>query len=304
MKFSSSVLVSCFFFFIAAASAVDATLDDTSGGPGRPRRTLFGKKNPAAAAAAAAAAAPAPSQELAVQGGPDCSITQQASTGKYTLSATVGKETVLFAERPVRTARKLSTEEFVDKFADIFFTSNPNAAVTFTSTTASADNNNNGPLIVVLSQTRMVSSSIIEYTMTQSESQAKVASMDQFLETSGACSIFIDSFGSLTSHPTCVKSEGTYISDKDFCYSCGGGDEYNGGDGKTVGYCWNSQNPQCPPACGNVQGVSGRMDGNCGDACHTFLTDCSQVYDEAICKGVGCTWTNGARHNCNPPYNG
>ena len=167
MKFSSSVLVSCFFFFIAAASAVDATLDDTSGGPGRPRRTLFGKKNPAAAAAAAA---PAPSQELAVQGGPDCSITQQASTGKYTLSATVGKETVLFAERPVRTARKLSTEEFVDKFADIFFTSNPNAAVTFTSTTASADNNNNGPLIVVLSQTRMVSSSIIEYTMTQSES--------------------------------------------------------------------------------------------------------------------------------------
>ena len=104
----------------------------------------------------------------------------------------MGTETVLFSERPVRTARTIATQEFVDKFADIFVTSNPNAAVTFTSTTASA-NNNNGPLIVELSGPRM-EGSIIEYTMTQSESQGEVASMDQLLETSGSCSISIDNF--------------------------------------------------------------------------------------------------------------
>lgn len=79
MKFSSSVLVSCFFFFffVIAASAVDATLEDTSD-PGR-RRTLTSKNNPPAVAAA-------PTRELAVQtGGPDCSITQQALTGNYTV---------------------------------------------------------------------------------------------------------------------------------------------------------------------------------------------------------------------------
>ena len=180
MIFSSSILV---FFFVVAASVVDATLEDTSGGSGR-RRTLSSKKNPSAVAAA-------PTRELAVQGGPDCSITQQALTGNYTLRATVGTETVLFSERPVRKARTIATQEFVDKFPDIFFTSNPNAAVTFTSTTASADNNR--PLIVELTGARMIGD-IIEYTMTQSPSQGEVASIDRFLETSGSCSIFIDPF--------------------------------------------------------------------------------------------------------------
>ena len=41
----------------------------------------------------------------------------------------------------------------------------------------------------------MVSSSIIEYTLMQSDSQGEVASIDQFLEMSDgiSCSIFIDS---------------------------------------------------------------------------------------------------------------
>ena len=181
MIFSSSILV---FFFVVAASVVDATLEDTSGGSGR-RRTLSSKKNPSAAA---------PTRELAVQGGLDCSITQQALTGNYTLRATVGTETVLFSERPVRKAHTIATQEFVDKFPDIFFTSNPNAAVTFTSTTASAADNNTVPLIVVLSRPRMNGSSIIEYTLTQSNSQGAVASITQFIDMSGvSCSIFIDS---------------------------------------------------------------------------------------------------------------
>ena len=84
----------------------------------------------------------------------------------------------------------MATQVFVGNFEDNFFvTSNPNVAITF-----AGDNSNTGPLIGVLSRPHMVSysSSIIEYTMMQSESQAKVASIDQFMETSGSCSIFID----------------------------------------------------------------------------------------------------------------
>ena len=64
---------------------------------------------------------------------------------------------------------------------------------------------------------------------------------------------------------TCVKSEGTYDSQTDFCYTCGSKKE------GTLGYCWNSQLMQCPPACDNVQGVSGIGDNQCGDACDKFL---------------------------------
>ena len=67
-------------------------------------------------------------------------------------------------------------------------------------------------------------------------------------------------------HPQCVKSAGTYDSQKDYCYTCGGGDT-----GETLGYCWNSQTPQCPPACDNVQGVSGIGNNQCGGPCDTFL---------------------------------
>jgi len=63
---------------------------------------------------------------------------------------------------------------------------------------------------------------------------------------------------------TCVKSEGTYDSQTDFCYTCGSKKE------GTLGYCWNSQTPQCPPACDNVQGASGIGDNQCGDACDKF----------------------------------
>ena len=193
MKFSLLVLVSLFLFFAAtaaSASVVDVTPDDKFGGPGRPRRTLSSKKNPLPpppAAAAAAAAAPVPSWELAEQGAPDCSITQQASTGKYTLRATVGRETVLYSERPVRSARTMATQEFVEQFENLFVTFNPNAAIIFTG------NKDASPLNLELSRPRMIGSSIIEYTMTQSESKAEVASIDQFLATSGTCLIFIDS---------------------------------------------------------------------------------------------------------------
>ena len=94
--------------------------------------------------------------ELGLQVGTDCSITQQASTGIYTLSATVGKEMVLFSERPERMARTVPTQAFVDQFDKLFATSPPNAAVTFVG-------DNNGPLIVMLFEPRFVGDSILEY---------------------------------------------------------------------------------------------------------------------------------------------
>ena len=79
-----------------------------------------------------------------------------------------------------------TTKRNEDK-SDFFFDTEP--------TTAPSSSNNTGPLIVELSQPRMVSSSIIEYTLMQSDSQGEVASIDQFLEMSNgiSCSIFIDS---------------------------------------------------------------------------------------------------------------
>ena len=55
-----------------------------------------------------------------------------------------------------------------------------------------------------------------------------------------------------------------YVSGQDYCFTCGDGPDDDG----TLGYCWN--NKECPPACGNARGVSGRMDGECGTACQTF----------------------------------
>ena len=167
-----------------------------------------------------------PPKVLAVQAGPDCSITQDAVTGIYTLRAAIGNATTLFSERPVRKARTMATPTFVEQFAGDFNTSQPNAAITFTADDREPEatgNNNNGPLIVVLSQpsllgtTRLLEfsdcignnpakgglfSSLledryigIEYTLTQSDSQAAVGSIQQFLDTSGSsCSIFIDMF--------------------------------------------------------------------------------------------------------------
>ena len=162
---------------------------------------------------------------LAVQAGPDCSITQDAGTGIYTLRAILGNATTLFSERPVRAASTLATPTFVERFAGYFNTSLPNAAITFAgvgvtdATTVSSSSDK--PLIAVLSQpslfgtTRLLdyignnpakgglfSPSLledrytgIEYTLTQSDSQAAVGPIQQFLDTSGSsCSIFIDGF--------------------------------------------------------------------------------------------------------------
>ena len=70
--------------------------------------------------------------------------------------------------------------------------------------------------------------------------------------------------GSGTTH-TCVKSVGTFDSQKDYCYTCGSREK------GTLGYCWNSQTPQCPPACNNLQGVSGIGDNQCGGPCDKFI---------------------------------
>ena len=80
---------------------------------------------------------------------------------------------------------------------------------------------------------------------------------------------------------TCAKSSGTFDSQTDFCYTCG--------SGKTLGYCWNSQNPQCPPACDNVQGVSGIGDNQCGGACDEFLKY-SDAPNAVLCEGMGGNW--------------
>ena len=98
MKFSLlSVLVAAVFLFCVAASAsvVDVTtLEETSGGPGHPRRTLFSKKNPTAAAAVAAV--PPPPQMLFVQASTDRALTPSATSGEYRFRATVGTATTYF----------------------------------------------------------------------------------------------------------------------------------------------------------------------------------------------------------------
>ena len=146
--------------------------------------------------------ASAPPSDLLVQIGDVCSITRHSasSTGRYTLRATVGTETVAFAERPERNAMTVPTQVLVEQFADLFGTSDPNAALTF-----AAGGHPAGPLIVVLSHPRIVrfgggsSSSMldVEYTLEQTDSQRTVASIEQFVDVSGgACSIFIDALHS------------------------------------------------------------------------------------------------------------
>ena len=96
--------------------------------------------------------------------------------------------------RPDGRYHRYNAQEFVNSFEKIFATSNPNTAITFTAD----DNNNTGPLIVVLSRPKIAGTSsdgstvMIEYTMTQSASQGEVALIEQFLEMSGSCSIFIN----------------------------------------------------------------------------------------------------------------
>ena len=66
---------------------------------------------------------------------------------------------------------------------------------------------------------------------------------------------------------------------------CGGGGRDDDG---TLGYCWNSQTPQCPPACDNVQGVSGIGNNQCGGPCDGFLN-----YRNAMgywCHAMGYYW--------------
>ena len=86
--------------------------------------------------------------------------------------------------------------------------------------------------------------------------------------------------------PKCVKSEGTFDSQKDYCYSCGGTS-----DSGKLGYCWNSQTPQCSPKCDNLQAVSGI--GVCGGACDEFASHWD-VNNEELCNGMGYVWYLGS----------
>ena len=158
------------------------------------------KKTKQQAHEAAPTTAPA-KQWLFVQAGTTCTLAQHATTGVYTLRATIGQDMVALTERPDRLASNIATHKFVKSFGDLFASSKPNAAITF------ADND--GPLIGVLSQPKIVKRPkknlleeedksttgfiIVEYAMEQSESQGAVVSIEQFLDTSGSCSIFIDS---------------------------------------------------------------------------------------------------------------
>ena len=122
--------------------------------------------------------------------------------GTYTLRATLKNETVLFLERPNRGAAVVSTQKFVNNFEKVFESSSPNVAITFTGDKAPSSSSSSsaleGPLIVVLSRPSIIggldeSSTLdVEYTMEQSASQSTVATIEQFLDASGSCSIFID----------------------------------------------------------------------------------------------------------------
>ena len=183
---------------------------------------------------------------LFLQPGINCRITQQAVTGIYLLSATAGNTTTAFTERPDRMALTGATQVFVNGFEDIFATSNPNAAVTFTTTTAAAATASTGPLIVEVSQpTFNNSSNYIEYPITQSKSQSEVAPMDEFLEMSDgiSCSIFFDS-GTIA----------LYDSQTDFCFKNVAVDQY----------CWYPTDhfPNC-----FWTGVDTQGDNDCGPKC-------------------------------------
>ena len=89
-------------------------------------------------------------------------------------------------------------------------------------------------------------------------------------------------------HPTCVKSVGTYDSQKDYCYTCGGTS-----DSGKLGYCWNSQTPQCVPDCGNMKGVSGVGNNQCGDPCDGFL-DYQNASNGWLCDDMGYFWYKGS----------
>ena len=96
----------------------------------------------------------------------------------------------------------------------------------------------------------------------------------------------------------CVTSSGTYHSRGDFCYSCGwphqDDDIIIPNNNDPLTYCWNSQSPQCLPDCGNVQGVAGIGDNQCGKPCTQFISPkeaYTKVLTEQLCRGMGLHWS-------------
>jgi len=60
-------------------------------------------------------------------------------------------------------------------------------------------------------------------------------------------------------NPSCELSVGSYVSNEDYCFTCG--------SGGSLTYCWNNQ--ECPPNC-DWNGVGSIGDGNCGAPCENY----------------------------------
>jgi len=203
MMFNKNTVLAMLLLTAASMGGTDGegadTMDWTSTRITRTRKLVKANSSGGGGAnTATPAPTPTPPSYLFLQPGTECRIYKNyVMPGLYLLSAAVGNATTYFSERPERTAGTVATHKFVEKFGDIFAASNPNAAVTFTSTTTAAADSH-GPLIVELSQPYILNQNnrqYIEYTMTQSTSQSAVAPIEQFLESASGtpCSIFIDS---------------------------------------------------------------------------------------------------------------
>ena len=111
------------------------------------------------------------------------------------MSGTVGgNETIVFSDRPVRMAKKTSTQSFVDNFDAMFVSSSPNAVISFAE-------EEDDPLIVVITEARSVTTNeedgslVLEYDIEQQGTQDEVSSIDQFVEYDRQhCSIFVDDY--------------------------------------------------------------------------------------------------------------
>lgn len=210
----------------------------------------------------------------------------QHADGVYTLRATIGKDTVSLSERPNRLAGKVPTKKFVASYEELFASSNPNAAITF------ADN---GPLIVVLSQPPKIVASrleeedddsttnvVIEYAMEQTESQGEVASIEEFLNTSGSCSIFIDSAPLKNKDGCCNVPSSTAVFhhtsslEECWCTNCSSWDD---DDNTVLNMCWSQKyfnadgdSESCTPHGDGWSSTSGcyLTNDTCGPPCATF----------------------------------
>ena len=75
-----------------------------------------------------------------------------------------------------------------------------------------------------------------------------------------AASLMMFANDDILNHLSCELSVGSYVSNGDYCFTCG--------SGASLTYCWNNQD--CPPKCANWNGVGSIGDGNCGAPCESY----------------------------------